>query len=226
MGLSIAYTIRAPAALKPVEVRALLGKWAGSVRRARWGRAGAVRVVDPDSSRFQYWMTRRLANGDYTGLAVPPREGFWCGIEIGAGCEPLIVGLCRYPGRVTLGGRVRGLRGGWWLVGFCKTQYAALHGTAHFADCHCRVIDILRTAPSSVQVEIEDEGGYWPNGDERRLLACLGENQRAVAACAGAVKDAVGEDGPPVRAPIFGHPEFERLEHEGRLALERKARRG
>ncbi|MBI5385870.1 MAG: hypothetical protein HZA90_14425 [Verrucomicrobia bacterium] len=36
------------------------------------------------------------------------------------------------------------------------------------------------------------------------------------AAFAGALKDATGEDGPPVQAEIFNDARFERLEAEGR----------
>ena len=182
MGLSIGYQIRARAVLSPEKARRLLGQWAREIRRAQLGRPGPITAVDPARSRFQYWITQRLNDTDSVGLNVPPRSGFSCTVEIGAGCEPLVLGLCRYPGRVTLGGRVRAVPGGWYLRGFCKTEYAALHGLDHFVDCHRRVIAILGAMPyGAVNVAIDDEGGFWPHRDERRLRTSIVESQRGIA---------------------------------------------
>lgn len=221
MGLSISYTLRAPAAWRPEELPRRLEAWAREIRRTRLGRPGRVTPVRPASSRFQSWITQLLNDTDHVGLHVEPRCGFAWVVEVGAGCEPLVLGLCRYPGRVELGGRVRTIRGGRQLHGFCKTEYAALQGVEHFVDCHRRVIAILRSAAEwGVAVEIDDEGGYWPGANERVLRERIGESQRAIAALAGSFKDAFDDPpGPGVQAPIFAHPAFERLEHEGTRRL-------
>lgn len=130
-----------------------------------------------------------------------------------------MIGLCRYPGRVQLGGCVRGIRGGWQLVGFCKTEYAAMHGLDHFVDCHRRVIMLLHAEPHrKVSATIDDEGAYWPGYDEARLRAAIADSQRGIAALAGAFKDLSDtSSGPRIEAPIFAHPQFERLERQGGL---------
>jgi hypothetical protein len=66
-----------------------------------------------------------------------------------------------------------------------------------------------------VQVCIEDEGGWWPGRSDDALRQALDENNRAVAALAGAMKDELSDDSPGITAPILQHPEFERLEAEG-----------
>ncbi|MGH8019950.1 MAG: hypothetical protein ACREIA_17065 [Opitutaceae bacterium] len=144
MGLTIQYGLRAPAALSPSAIEKLLRSWAWRIRKGRLGRPGPVGPVDPASSRFQVYVQRPVNCTEFSYAEVSPRVGFFCRVEIGEGCEPLIVGLCRYPGRVNLArhGPVF-LRGGWRLSGFCKTVYAGVCGEEHFVDCHRRVIDIL-----------------------------------------------------------------------------------
>ena len=149
---------------------------------------------------------------------VYPLAGFIFAISVGEDCEPLRVGLCRYPLSVVLGERrVRTQLNGWRLHGFCKTQYASLHGWEHFRRCHTAVIDLLAGArKSGLAVEIEDEGDYWPGRDEAALRRNLDEMNGVVAAAAGALKDmAADSPGPAVESPIFAHPQFEHLEAQG-----------
>jgi hypothetical protein len=98
------------------------------------------------------------------------------------------------------------------LQGFCKTQYASLHGWGHFRRCHTAVIDLLVSIQGpGLTVEIHDEGDYWPGRNLAALRRNLDEINGAVAALAGALKD--GEE--KVESPIFRHRNFERLEAEG-----------
>jgi hypothetical protein len=139
-------------------------------------------------------------------------------VEVGADCEPLWLGLCRYPLTVQVAGELRrtGLRG-WLLKGFCKTQYAGLHGWEHFRRCHTAVIDLLAGARRlGLAIVIKDEGDYWPGHDLAALRRNLDEMNGAIAAAAGVLKDCAEEsEGPPVQSPILAHPHFERLEAEG-----------
>ncbi len=63
-------------------------------------------------------------------------------------------------------------------------------------------------------MKISDEGDYWPRRSERVLREEIESMNRLSAAAAGTMKDAFEDDG-GVQAPIFAHPQFERLEAEG-----------
>jgi hypothetical protein len=67
-----------------------------------------------------------------TGLEITLEAGALFPVSVGRDCEPLWVGLCRYPPRATLAGRSLATRlgKGWHLSGFSKTQFASLHGWA------------------------------------------------------------------------------------------------
>ena len=77
------------------------------------------------------------------------------------------------------------------------------------------MIELLRAAETArLQVKVEDEGKLWETGSESVLRNELERYDRLVAACAGTLKDAVGE-GELVHGAIFDDPRFERLEAEG-----------
>lgn len=155
------------------------------------------------------------ANGP---VSVPPVEGCVFPVLIGQDCEPLCLGLCRYPATVQNDDRLMPTRlgAGWRFSGSCKTQYASVHGWDHFRRCHTAVISLLRIAAElGIRTRITDEGGWWPHRSDTALRRALEENNRLVAAVGGALKDQLGDDGAPVVSPIFAHPEFERLEAEG-----------
>jgi hypothetical protein len=150
-----------------------------------------------------------------TGLEITPEAGALFPVSVGRDCEPLWVGLCRYPPRATLAGRSLATRlgKGWHLSGFSKTQFASLHGWEHFRRCHVGIVSLLAgLRPLGFRVRISDEGDYWPRLSERALRENLDDLNRLLAAAAGAMKDASGGQ---VESPIFGHREFERLEAEG-----------
>ena len=76
------------------------------------------------------------------------------------------------------------------------------------------MIDLLAGARRlGLSVEIHDEGDYWPSRDLKALRQNLDEMNGVVAAAAGALKDAAGDDS--IQSPMFAHPHFERLEAEG-----------
>src|SRR5206468_2641268 len=110
-----------------------------------------------------------------TGVEVCPAKGFLFRVDAGEDCEPLWLGLCRYPAKVLHRGRESPAKSGagWRLAGFSKTQYASLHGGEHFLRCHRAVVDLLAALRTlGVRVKISDEGGYWP----RRSVATLRRN--------------------------------------------------
>lgn len=224
MGLTIHYTLTAP----PGTDAARAAEWVGRLRRRALGfrqrdRVDAVQAVGTDARTLRWaeqWLriTSRVRPGTEHWEPVLPVEGFLFRVLVGEGCEPLWLGLCRYPPTVLAGGRLQrtGLRG-WRLRGFCKTQYAGLHGWEAFQRCHTAVIDLLSGAGRlGLELLINDEAGYWPGRDLAALRRNLNEMNAAVAALAGTLKDACGDRAVSgVESPVLGHPQFERWEAEG-----------
>jgi len=156
--------------------------------------------------------------GTLSGIEIPAEEGFLFLVEVGEDCEPLRLGLCRYPKTVVMGGRrYRTALRGWRFSGFSKTQFASLRGWAHFRRCHTAVIDLVYGMRRlGLKVGISDEGDYWPGRNLPALRRNLDEMNGVVASAAGAMKDFGESRGEPaVESPIFAHPQFERLEAEG-----------
>ncbi|HEU0039167.1 MAG TPA: hypothetical protein VFR76_07830, partial [Verrucomicrobiae bacterium] len=137
----------------------------------------------------------------------------------GEDCEPLWLGLCRYPKTVLLEGRRYRINlSGWRCHGFSKTQFASLHGWDHFRRCHTAVVDLLAGMRRlGLDVEISDECGFWPGRSVAALRQNLDEMNGIVAAAAGALKDSdeAANGRSRVQSPIFAHTNFERLEAQG-----------
>ena len=227
MGLTVHFKLAAPADCSAAQAKRLVE----SMRRValRFQREGLVDKVFPLSSeattlrRFALdWLVLPLPGEEdtFTGVEVCPARGFLFRVDVGEDCEPLWLGLCRYPGTILHHGHKLPTETGarWRLAGFSKTQYASLHGWEHFQRCHCAVIDLLAALrPLGFRVSIRDEGGYWPRRSAQALRAELHLMNGLVAATAGAWKDLAGDGGgtEPIQSPIFRHPQYERLEAEG-----------
>lgn len=226
MGLSIHYTIRAPR-LDFAQVKALVRTVRCQAQALqRRGEVEEVLSATTDRAELTRWAVswKILQDPDdphtSTGVAVEPLEGCIFPVLLGDDCEPLWLGLCRYPSTVAHNGRVlkTQLGSGWQLRGSCKTQYASLHGWENFRHRHVAVITLLRSwSELGANVRILDEGEWWPRRSDARLRRNIDKINGIVAALAGAVKDATddGETKPSVVSPIFAHPHFERLEAEG-----------
>lgn len=219
--LAVSVASPAPAAKRLVE----------TMRRValRFQREGLVDEVPPITSemttlrRFaRDWLILPVpgAENTSTGVEVFPTEGFLFRVDVGEDCEPLWLGLCRYPETVRHQGHKLATKSGtgWRLAGFSKTQYASLHGGEHFLRCHRAVVELLAgLRRPDLRVTISDEGDYWPRRSVTALRRKLDEMNGLVAAMAGALKDGA-EAGTPenrVQSPIFAHTHFERLEAEG-----------
>lgn len=220
MGLTVHYRLRASGRLPTEEAHALVctahARAKAFVRRRGLAGITPMRPADPDAPWCLAFAKERRSNGDIFH-DVAPLRGWIFDVLPGRDCEPLSFGLCRYPATLHVQNRrVRTGCRGWTFAGHCKTQYASLHGEAHFLRCHRAVIDLLLNWQRlGLEVEISDEGNYWPNRDGSSLLVEVRQMNAAVAALAGAVKDATDDASVPVQAPIFGHAAFERLEAEG-----------
>lgn len=122
----------------------------------------------------------QVAPGNRSRLGGGPGTHGWL-LEIwpGESCETALFGTLQHRRPLP---RRRGQPGwrtryskcsDWKLQAFCKTCYAARHGTSHFIECHLRVIrllDFLREA--GLKVEVHDETGYWKT---RRIEPLLSE---------------------------------------------------
>jgi len=223
VGLTLHYTLVAPVTLAAADVSALVRAMRAVAERFRTaGRVAAVTAISRANEDLDWctaWLPVRAAGG-VRGLPVPPRAGFLFLVDPGRGAEPLRLGLCAYPENVDdpVTGRPRRVRlRGWSLRAFCKTHYASLHGWDHFQRTHTAAVDLLLALrPLGLRVKLVDEGGYWPGRDVTVLRAHLDRLSGIIAGLAGALKDAADDAGTgPVSAPIFAHPEFERLEAEG-----------
>ena len=224
MGLTIHFKLAAPAGTDRAGAKEIVRRLRQrALRYACAGRVDAVLALDEDNQALRWgriWRfvpsPRRPDSSDVVELA--PLEGFGLAVIPGEGCEPLWLGLGRYPLTMLANGRRQrtGLAG-WRWEGFCKTQYASLRGWPHFRRCHLAVLGLLEAARRlGCRVEVSDEGGYWPGRNEDALRQNVEEMNHAVAAAAGALKDFDGAGGEAgVQSPIFAHPRFEHLEAEG-----------
>lgn len=227
MGLTVHFKLAAPAECSAAQAKRLVE----SMRRValRFQREGLLDRVLPISSeattlrRFaRDWLMLPVPGEENTatGVEVCPAQGFLFCAGVGEDCEPLWLGLCRYPETVLYQGHKLPTKtgAGWRLAGFSKTQYASLHGGEHFLRCHRAVVDLLAALRTlGVRVKISDEGGYWPRRSVTALRRNLDAMNGLVAATAGALKDwdEAGNGQSRVESPIFAHQHFERLEAEG-----------
>lgn len=226
MGLTLHYKLRGPIGLTEEAARALVASMRTAAlamkQSGKFEKVGSVSSSPAQLAWLSEWIMVPVAGEPHTtrGIEVPAQAGYVFIVTLGEGSEPLRLGLCRYAATLrdaethhvrTVGNE------GWRLAGFCKTQYASLHGWEHFRRCHVAAVELLAgLSAHGVEVEINDEGGYWPGLDDAELRRNVDRMNGIVAAFAGAMKDATdGETGAPVQSPIFAHPQFERLEAEG-----------
>jgi hypothetical protein len=101
----------------------------------------------------------------------------------------------------------------WFWHYCCKTQYASKVSDEHLVHCHRAVVQVLEEAERlGMGITVRDETRYWETRSTDRLIAEVRNMNRIVARFAGAFHDAA----PPgqVESPVFGDPDFERLESE------------
>ena len=163
---------------------------------------------------------------DHTRRFVPinPTSGSVVAIDVGEGCQPLALALCKYParwrchhGRSMQRWHPTKISREWQFGWFCKTQFAGQHGAAHFLRCHKTVISLLEFCrKAGLDVTVQDEAGYWEQRDEAALAKSLRKSEALMAAFGGLMKDmADTPGGQTIASPIFDYANFEHLEQEG-----------
>lgn len=145
----------------------------------------------------------------------------------GERCEPMSVGLARYPSSVELSADTRcelyrrtgrkyprrvstaGLGRGWSWKAFCKTQYASNVSAAHFLRCHATVCALLREAQRlGFRVQVYDEGHFWGKWKYDALAREVEAWNHFTAGFVRAVEKALGDSGAVMGAPITGNPAY------------------
>ena len=235
MGLTVHYQLSA-LQLDTAAARCVVEQGhALALRRQQAGEFRRVNAVREDVAKHllaRQWVMYAVPGQEntFSGIEVKPLEGFLFSVNVGEDCEPLTLGLCRFPDTVThQGARVpTKLGGGWRYAGFSKTQYASLHGWEHFLRCHRAVVESLADwRKLGVRVKITDEGEYWPRRSVAALRCNVNQMNGLVAAVAGTFKDDDDGEMTGIESPIFAHKDFERLEAEGEAqagAMIREAR--
>ena len=143
MGLTVHFTITAPVGIDSMAAKRLVLAAREialtAQRRGEFDKISDLREDEHARLRSLEWLivpVPGFANAS-TGIEIAPLEGHVFRIRVGEGSEPLWIGLCRYPTRVDVDGVQTNVRRGgrWRLTGFCKTQYASVHGWEHFRRC-------------------------------------------------------------------------------------------
>jgi hypothetical protein len=220
MGLTIHYKLALPRPVSSNRVNFIVQRIHQRVEQivTRLGLAGVSPIIPAIKQPWAVLYRKAGPSFPDHWVEVKPTAGWCFTADVGAGCEPVMLGLCKYPKTVQYRDTVVRTRcsHGWRLESFSKTQYASLQGTEHFLKCHRAVIDLLLICDKlGVTLTIKDEGDYWPGRNEAKLLAEVGQMNQLVAALGGALKDAADEGGPAIEAPIFQHGQFELLEAQG-----------
>jgi hypothetical protein len=138
----------------------------------------------------------------------------------GHGCEEANFGFSKFPGFIEYDGRrIRTKLGGWRWSSFCKTQYTSdpsVGGLPHFLRCHLAVVALLdRAKELGCLQRVKDEGGFWEKRSVEALSKEIGQWNQMIAAVGGVLQGIAEKDGSKLEAPIFGFPNFERLEAAG-----------
>jgi hypothetical protein len=220
MGLTIHYKLSMQKSWSSEYVREWLEIVADYARHLGCERVNEIQhaVMRPDVTEVRFEKATKLQK-----TYAHAEDGWLITIHTGGGCEPTILGLCKYPIWRSAWRGYRwtdvpsGLPAGWTFSWFCKTQFASKHGPAHFVRCHKSVISLLDFCrKAGLDVAVRDEAGYWEKRDEAELKKVVRTNEALLAAFGGLLKDmAETRRGRKIASPIFDYANFEHLEHEG-----------
>jgi hypothetical protein len=226
MGLTLHFNLSLPASTPREEVEERVRRLRAAATRLPFEAVGPVAstaageplgdstgIPDALSHLFRFWASLQLdssTSDDHDDEIVPEAVGFT--VIPGAQCEPAMFGLAFVPPRDEQWQSLPDQPSVWSWHCSCKTQYASNESDDHFITCHTALVALLDEAVNiGLMVEVEDEGGYWESRDVDRLLGELQTMNRIVARLGGALDDAIGAEH-SIEAPIFEHPNFERLE--------------
>ncbi|MES3033297.1 MAG: hypothetical protein V4813_04805 [Gemmatimonadota bacterium] len=215
MGLSLHFELRLPATTSPEQVTEILQRLHAEALRLPFASVTPflsrdIPPTDDEGFRFEeleFWASIVAPEPDEVDT-VPqgiPETAVGFFVIPGDGCEPASFALMRRNDAT-------GVPVDWYWRCHCKTQYASTVSDAHFVTCHTTLIRLLDSAGAlGLQLDVHDEAQFWETRDEVALLAELSRMNQLIAGFAGRMHDAIGETH-DVKASIFEHPRFERLE--------------
>ena len=232
MGLTIHYTLKQEA--QETSARPVLEQLRQTALDLPFAEVGEIVEFKGDQCDYQKreqgdparWLLIQAGGsvslGGHSSLSVAPTHLIAFSTWPGEGCEEANFGLCRYPATtVHQGKRIQTKLSGWSWRSFCKTQYASdpgCGGVENFIRCHLLVVAMLDQAKElGVLERVSDEGGFWEQRNVKALAEEVGSWNGMIAAFAGKLKDALGDDG--VKSPITEFKNFEQLEQAGQSEL-------
>lgn len=219
MGLTLNYELRLPAITSRESASAKLRELHAIAATLPFAELSPLVFADGENSssdstwlnalRFRASLIATPFGDDVPALTGDPNTAMGFIVNPGEGCETACFGLLRRSDAT-------GAHAEWFWYGFCKTQYASTVSEAHFVACHTSLVHLLDGAVAcGIDVVVRDEAQYWETRDDAQLAANVQNMNSIVAAFAGRLSDLLGnepDDALNVRAPIFDHPRFERLE--------------
>jgi len=227
MGLTVYYNLALPGDQPEARVCAILEALQGTALELAVEQITPLRRIEgSDCEGFERqevgleWLIRCFAarpvedpRDSRRALTVAPTAAYGFGAVVGR-CEPVILGLGRYPSTIEDAGTQQPTAlEGWSWHACTKTQYASVRSIDHFVRCHRAVIALLDAARAlDLEVEVRDDSGYWDHRDEGRLVESVESWNSIVARIAGRVADGMEATELKVNSAVFHHPEFERLE--------------
>jgi len=232
MGLTIHYTLalenggeaEARAVVEQLRQRALdlPLRHVGDILDLSGDAANFDKAPKDDPQRWLLVQAMHYVERGSSYTSVPPTRIIAFATHPAAGCEAANFGLCQYPAGTAFsraGGkrRVASIAPAWWWRSCCKTQYAsapAVGGVENFLRGHLAVVAMLDVAQElGILADVSDESDYWQKRAVEALTREIGKWNQMMAAVAGQMKDKIGDR---VKGAIFGYPNFEHLEAEGR----------
>lgn len=206
MGLTLHYTLRLPASTSGEQATDLLSRLHEIACTHPFDIVSELAVLsdvtafaNPAAPALEFFAT--IGAEILEEYEPPPwpdpstARGFF--VQPGTGCETATFALMR-----------RGDEGEWYWQCHCKTQYSSNEGEDYFVKVHCTLVAMLDAAVQlGFNVDVDDEGGYWETRDPARLRSEVQRSNMIMAMLAGRLGDKH-----EVKAPIFEHPRFERLE--------------
>ena len=213
MGLHLNYELRLPGAASAEQVTALLMNVHAFAQDLPFERVTDLQLPEPGTrdSRaggLRFWAsvldTVDAEENPHLTSDLDSVRGFT--VWPGRGCETAAFALMKRSDR-------NSPRVEWFWHTCCKTQYASVISDAHLVACHTGLVRMLDYASKmGVDVVVRDETHYWETRDEQRLITEVRKMNQIVATFAGRLADLGLPASGELRAPIFEHPRFERLE--------------
>jgi hypothetical protein len=207
MGLHLNYELRLPERTSAEDVDRVLGALHAFASTLPFAEVTFVAKPEQEDDWLSFWASLIADPYAEDGARLigdaDTARGFL--VNAGRGCETATFGfLFRADSEAA--------HGEWFWYCFCKTQYAAVVSDDHLVTCHTSLVAVLDHAITlGVDVTVRDETHYWETRDSGRLIDEVRAMNGIIAAIAGKLSDAMGPEH-TLQAPIFDHPNFERLE--------------